>query len=276
MAKALEATVLAFSELVKQLDHLARQRISIPARLEWSQGRHWHNGSKGKKVNRRMGYRERMMRLAGTAVLAILAGLAAIPVEATGLSVKVNDLDGKPVADAVVYAVPRAGTRVPARTMRPVAIEQKGREFVPYVTAIQVGTTANFPNLDPLLHHVYSFSPIKTFEIKLYAGDAPLVILFDKPGTVTLGCNIHDWMIGYIQVVDTPYFGKSGEDGLVQISDMVAGDFEVRLWHPTQRVAAEPKSLRIDGRSNVDLEMTMNVAPKKKHFKPPLDTVRYK
>ena len=49
-----------------------------------------------------------------------------------------------------------------------------------------------FPNLDPIMHHVYSFSATKPFEIKLYSGDPPTGILFDKPGVATLGCNIHD------------------------------------------------------------------------------------
>jgi hypothetical protein len=95
---------------------------------------------------------------------------------------------------------------------------------------IQTGTTVTFPNRDPLLHHVYSFSHVKTFEIKLYSGDAPRGILFDKPGTVTLGCNIHDWMIGYIVVLDTPYFGKTGGDGKARL-DAPPGKYRMRVWH---------------------------------------------
>ena len=98
--------------------------------------------------------------------------LAAIPAWSATLTVKVSDLSGSPLTDVVVYALPKAGTRVPARAPRPVAIEQKEREFVPFVTTVQVGTTVNFPNRDPILHHVYSFSPVKSFEIKLYSGDA--------------------------------------------------------------------------------------------------------
>jgi plastocyanin len=98
----------------------------------------------------------------------------------------------------------RAGCRLEGRQDgRHRAID---REFTPYVSVIQTGTRVEFPNRDPIQHHVYSFSPAKTFEIKLYSGRSPESILFDKPGVITIGCNIHDWMIAYVLVVPTPYF----------------------------------------------------------------------
>jgi plastocyanin len=215
-------------------------------------------------------------RCTRAAAIAAAMLLTAVPAWGASLAAKVTDPSGDPVAEAVIYALPMAGTRVAARALRPMSIEQKDREFVPYVTVVQVGTTVNFPNRDPLLHHVYSFSPAKSFEIKLYSGDAPRGILFDKPGTVTLGCNIHDWMIGYIHVVETPYFAKTGNDGRASISDVVAGEFEIHIWHPTQRAAAGSKPIRIDTRTNAELEFALDVAPRKKRFKPPLDGVRYK
>ena len=213
-------------------------------------------------------------RWIGPAVMAV-AALAAAPGWSASLTAKVSDASGNPMADAVIYALPKSGTGIPARIPRPMAIEQKEREFVPYVTPVQTGTTVNFPNRDPLLHHVYSFSPAKSFEIKLYSGDAPRGILFDRPGTVTLGCNIHDWMIGYIHVVETPYFAKTGNDGKARISDIVAGDFEIRVWHPTQRTETMQKPIKLDGRTSTEVEFTLDAIPRKKRFKPPLDAVRY-
>ncbi len=208
--------------------------------------------------------------------IASLICLAAMPAIGATLTVSVNDLAGLPVVDAVVSAVAKPGTRVPPRTPRAVAIEQKDREFTPYVTVVQTGTQVNFPNRDPLLHHVYSFSPAKSFEIKLYSGDSPRGVLFDKPGLVTLGCNIHDWMLGYVQIVDTPYYGKTGADGRAVISDMVTGEFEVGAWHPTQRAAIGAKSLKVEGRENAAMTFALDVASQKKRFKPPLDAVKYK
>ena len=202
--------------------------------------------------------------------------LTALPSQGASVSAKITDAAGNPLADAVIYAVPRPGTHVATRAPRPMAIEQRDREFVPYVTAVQAGTTVNFPNRDPLLHHVYSFSPAKSFEIKLYSGDAARGILFDKPGTVTLGCNIHDWMIGYILVVDTPWFAKSGKDGRAHIGDIAAGEFEVLAWHPTQRAAADAKPLKLDAANITTLEFRIDTVARKKPFKPLLDGTRYK
>jgi plastocyanin len=208
--------------------------------------------------------------------VACITCLAVFPVMAASLTVNVNDLAGLPLRDAVVSVVAKTGTRVPAHPPRATAIEQKDREFIPYVTVMQTGTQVTFPNRDALLHHVYSFSPAKSFEIKLYSGESPRGVLFDKAGIVTLGCNIHDWMLGYIQVVDTPYFAKTGADGRVVIADMVAGEFEVAVWHPGQRAPAVAKNLKIESRETAAMVLALDAAPPKKRFKPPLDSVKYK
>ncbi len=136
-----------------------------------------------------------------TVTLLSMLALAASPLaEAASVQVQVKDAAGKPLADAVVYAI--AGATLEAKPGKaPVSVEQIDREFVPYVTAIQVGTAVTFPNRDPILHHVYSFSPAKSFEIKLYTGKSPTEVVFDKPGVVTLGCNLHDRMTRNIVVV---------------------------------------------------------------------------
>ena len=205
-----------------------------------------------------------------------IACFAVFPAMAASLTVNVNDLAGLPLRDAVVSVVAKAGTHVPAHAPRTMEIEQKDREFIPYVTVVQTGTQVTFPNRDALLHHVYSFSPAKSFEIKLYSGEPPRGVLFDKAGIVTIGCNIHDWMLGYIQVVDTPYFAKTGADGRVVINDIVAGEFAVAVWHPTQRAPTIAKNLKIESREAAAIVLALDAVAPKKRFKPPLDSVRYK
>lgn len=73
-------------------------------------------------------------------------------------------------------------------------VAQQGRQFVPQVSIVQAGTAVSFPNLDTVRHHVYSFSPVKTFELKLYAGTPSTPVVFERAGTAVLGCNIHDRM----------------------------------------------------------------------------------
>ena len=193
---------------------------------------------------------------------------------AAGIDVVVSDPAGNPVADAVVYALAASGPS-DAKGARTVAIEQVDREFVPYVSVVQTGTTVTFPNRDPILHHVYSFSPPKIFEIKLYSGKSPSQIHFDTPGVVTLGCNIHDWMIGHVLVVSTPYFGKADASGAVRLRELPAGTYELRAWHPQQRGAPPPQSLALEGPAPASARFTMEVVPRKARYKPPLDRNRY-
>src|SRR5690349_21264364 len=148
------------------------------------------------------------------------------------ISAKATDEQGRPVAEAVVVAVPsEGGVRVPARP-RDAVVDQVDQEFTPRVTAVAVGTSVRCPNHDNIRHQVYSFSPAKRFELPLYAGVPAAPVVFDKPGVVILGCNIHDWMIGYIYVSESPYFAKTGKDGTALIAELPPRAYDVRVWHP--------------------------------------------
>ena len=89
-----------------------------------------------------------------------------------------------------------------------------------------------FPNQDDVKHHIYSFSPAKKFELPLYAGTPAEPVVFDRAGLVTLGCNIHDWMIGYILVVETPWFAVTTGNGRAQLRGLPAGTYQVEVWQP--------------------------------------------
>ncbi len=188
----------------------------------------------------------------GIVLLLFLAASSAAPV----LDGTVLDDKGKPVKDAVVFMI-AVGVEPPtARRARVVVMDQQDKEFVPYVLPIEVGTAVNFPNKDNIKHHVYSFSEPKKFELPLYGGQAPRLLLFDKPGVIVLGCNIHDWMLAYILVLQTPYFTTTDSRGTWHVEGLPAGDYEARVWHPlmrqtvdltTQRLAlspSEPANLR--------------------------------
>jgi plastocyanin len=164
--------------------------------------------------------------------LAILACLvSATGAQAAKISALVFGADAKPLPNAVVVAVPEDG-RLPPGSKSVEVVDQVDKEFVPYVKALRVGSYVQFPNKDNIRHHVYSFSPAKTFQLPLYKGTPAQPMLFDKPGIIKLGCNIHDWMIGYIYVAETPYFGKSAGDGRVDLDGLPAGRYQVRVWHP--------------------------------------------
>jgi plastocyanin len=162
----------------------------------------------------------------------LVAGIAlgGAGARAATVGVQVADRAGKPLADAVVMLVPVSG-RLPVRPMSGVEIAQSQRQFSPQVTVVTVGTSIAFPNRDTVRHQVYSFSPVKAFELKLYAGVPATPIVFDKPGIVILGCNIHDQMVAWIVVVDTPLHARSASSGKAQIDAVPAGDYELRVWH---------------------------------------------
>jgi plastocyanin len=179
----------------------------------------------------------RSARAARGLILALLVPCFTPAVTGAGsLEATVKDDRGKPVADAVVSLTPSAALPVRAGIA---FMDQQNKEFVPFVLPVVVGTAVTFPNRDNIRHHVYSFSPAKRFELPLYSGTPALPVVFDKPGVVVLGCNIHDWMVGYIYVLTTPYFAKTADDGKGRIADVPAGAYEARVWHP--RLRAEPE-----------------------------------
>ena len=179
-------------------------------------------------------------------MLVLAAALCAGAAGAAPVEVFVRTPAGVPLADAAVFVEPLAPVRARGRAPAArVAIEQRGREFIPWMTVVQTGTSVDFPNNDTVRHHVYSFSEPKRFEIKLYAGKPGQPIVFDKPGQVDIGCNIHDWMEAHVLVVDTPYFARTGANGRATIAGVPAGRYRLRLWHPLQKAAAAPDEIEI-------------------------------
>lgn len=164
----------------------------------------------------------------------LLALTLASPAAAGDIAVDVRDASGKPVRDAVVMVRPSGSTRPPApvKLSGPWVMAQQNVQFAPYVLIVPVGSSVSFPNKDKVRHHVYSFSAAKRFELKLYGRDETRSVTFDKPGVVSLGCNIHDTMIAYIYVADTPYAAKSGTDGVAVIQDVPTGSASLMVWHP--------------------------------------------
>ena len=178
--------------------------------------------------------------------LAVTLCVAHTDALAASLHLNVTDVTGTPSIDTVVYAEAANGQALP-KQLHSVQIEQKSRKFLPAVTVIQTGTAVSFPNHDSVRHQVYSFSAPKTFELKLYSGAGGDPIIFDKPGTVVVGCNIHDQMAAFIQVVDTPYFGKTDATGKVTIDNMLPGKYQLKFWHPampaTMAVQVQPVAI---------------------------------
>jgi hypothetical protein len=189
------------------------------------------------------------MRLAVIAAGVAFLGSNAV---AADLTVSVRTAAGAPVPNAVVTVHPAGGAVVmPARLGWPADMVQRNLKFDPFVLLAPVGGQVSFPNQDTVRHHVYSFSATKRFELKLYGRGETRSITFDKAGAAAVGCNIHDGMIGFIKVVDTPFAAKTDAAGNAVIRNVPAGGATMKIWHPYMRGAgneiARPITLPAQG-----------------------------
>jgi plastocyanin len=176
---------------------------------------------------------------------AALVLLAAAAARAAPVDVLVTDAAGQPLADAVVF-VESAAAKAAARPMSGVDIVQANKAFQPMVAVVTVGTPVNFPNQDTVRHHVYSFSPVKRFELKLYVGTPAAPVVFDKPGVSVLGCNIHDQMAAWVVIVETPWFARTDAQGRARLPDVPPGRHQLRTWHADFAVGAPALSQPLD------------------------------
>lgn len=193
--------------------------------------------------------------------MSLVSLFSAAPVKSADLTVTVSDKDGNPVPDAVVFL--EGGS--PTEPQPSVQMVQRNQSFNPGVLAISLGTRVQFPNEDPFRHHVYSFSPAKRFEIKLYGGDVVQEVLFDQAGEIALGCNIHDDMLGYIYVVDSNLFGTTDEKGITVISGLTdATSYEAQVWHARLRGPSRRTAQSVTARQSAKFEIGLKRDRRKK------------
>ncbi len=188
----------------------------------------------------------------------------AAPLEAQ-LRVTVVDAQGSAMEHAVVSL--HDGKASPAEAQKVAIMDQRDLQFAPGVLGIRTGTVVEFPNQDDVRHHVYSFSHPNAFELKLYHGQTGNYQQFDHPGVVVLGCNIHDGMLGYLRVVDTPWFATSDQTGSLTIDAVARGGYEMQIWHPDLGMKLMRQRVELDSGTNslrVTLDNTVKAVPEKK------------
>lgn len=194
-----------------------------------------------------------------TSRLSTLLLVLALPVQAGTLLVDVRDDADRPLPEAVVF-LESAQARRQVRPLEGAEMGQAGKQFVPQVLVVTTGTEVNFPNRDTVRHHVYSFSPVKKFELKLYIGTPAKPVLFDQPGIAVLGCNIHDQMVGWIVIVDTPYFGRTAKTGQLVLDRLPAGNYRLRSWHAGLPVGAPALDQAVTIPAEGQLAVTLRMA----------------
>jgi plastocyanin len=192
-------------------------------------------------------------------VLVVMFGALLHPpcAPAATLTLAVRLPDGRPLADAVVTVQPK-GRKFAAAAPIHAVMDQIHRMFVPEVLVIPVGSSVSFPNSDSVSHEIYSFSPAKRFQLPLYRGKPYPPVVFDHRGVVILGCNIHDWMIGYIEVTDAPFYGTTDAQG-TWTAELPAGRYEITVWHPRMREQTPTlnRELSLDARDRAALTLQL-------------------
>jgi plastocyanin len=191
--------------------------------------------------------------LAVFALLALPALTWVGPAAAAVIDVKTRA--GAAAADVIVVFDPLDAT--PPASRGSATIDQVNKTFVPRVNVIRTGTAVTFPNSDRIRHQVYSFSGAKKFVLKLYAGSPRTDVTFEKPGLVVLGCNIHDSMVAFVLVVDTPYFGKTSTAGQATVN-LPPGHYRLRVWHPYLSKPLSAQDIEV-GAAALEIPLTVDL-----------------
>jgi plastocyanin len=161
-------------------------------------------------------------------------------VSAEQTKVRVLDSEGSPVSGVAVYVRP-IDTEMRSPPAEYAVMDQVDGRFEPHMLIVQVGTEVRFPNSDVVAHHVYSFSNPNDFILPLYKGDAHAPVTFEESGVVTLGCNIHDQMLGYILIVESDVFTMTDENGVAMLSIEKGSAAAIDIWSP--RINAKRETL---------------------------------
>ena len=199
------------------------------------------------------------MRFKDLLVFALISSSALTGLTAASLDVTAQDQNAKTISELVVSLTPLDAELPPLPTPGSLTatVEQKNEEFDPYVIAVRTGTEVMFPNLDDVQHHVYSLSRPAKFDIPLHGGNKSKSVVLDQAGLVPVGCNIHDWMLSYVVVIDSPWFTQTSADGAAGLSDLPTGRYKLEAWHPRLRRPHAQEITISDASNSVNIELRL-------------------
>lgn len=144
---------------------------------------------------------------------------------------------------------------------------QKNMNFYPEILPIVVGQKVRFPNQDDIYHNVFSISHVKAFDLGQYKRtEPPKTVIFEKPGLVSVFCNIHPQMIAYVVVLENKAYAMTDKDGTFQVPDVPPGAYTINAWLPnaeraTKQVLVEPGQRSV---INLAISETIKMTPHKR------------
>ena len=190
-----------------------------------------------------------MRGLSALVALAVVAGVA--PARAASVDFASTDSDGHPASFAVAELFPLEGAPLaPSHLPSQAIVDQRDETFIPLVTLIQRGGQVVFTNSDHTMHQVYSFSKIRQFAFEIDKGQKSAPVLFDEPGVAAIGCNIHDQMVTFVYVADTPWAVLMDAQGRARLQGVPAGDYRVSVWDPRLMPGYHPEAASLQVSDN--------------------------
>ena len=176
-------------------------------------------------------------------------------------------LEGKPLSSLGLVMLWPKGGKVAKRPAKFRVIEQRNKTFAPHLMAVPLGSTVAFPNFDSIYHNVFSLSQPQRFDLGLYKSGDMRQVVFDKPGIIRLGCNIHANMSAYLVVVDAPHYVVA-EDGAFAFKSLKPGKYKVQAW---SEQSAEPMISEVtvkagDNQTTLDLKGGASQGPSEDKF----------
>jgi plastocyanin len=178
--------------------------------------------------------------------------------ESTAMGTIVGRVDG--VADAIVYV-----EDIVQPVKATAAMRQEGKQFMPQLLVVIKGTTVSFPNRDAIFHNVFSPSPDNAFDLGSYKQGESKSVTMNKPGVITVYCNMHPQMVGHVLVVPSAKYVRAGKDGFFRLTDIPPGAHRVVAWAPNAKPAVVPANVEPD--QVVTLELTLEKRGSARHLK---------
>jgi plastocyanin len=140
---------------------------------------------------------------------------------------------------------PGAGTPMVPVRQTSYRLVQKDKMFTPHLLVVPTGSQVEFPNQDPFFHNVFSLFNGKRFDLGLYESGTSRRVQFDREGVSYIFCNIHPEMGAIVLTLNTPYYGISGENGVVILHNVPPGSYRLNVWSENGQLANPSESQRI-------------------------------
>ena len=147
----------------------------------------------------------------------------------------------------VVWLSPLDAATAPVRPMRTYRMEQKNKQFTPHLLVVPVGSTVEFPNLDPFFHNVFSLFNGRRFDLGLYETGKSQAVKFSREGVSYIFCNIHPEMGGIVLSLTTPYYAFASA-GILSILGVPPGSYKLGVWSErasTASLAAAARNITV-------------------------------